>query len=147
MCNGTMTSTSLLDQSPRIISSLPPCTRRGVCSTWRRWFPDADWLAIRCCVRIGASGNSADNTINTCNGGDCTKFIESNGQNGRVLIDQPALWTENWMGWFDSWGGAPAGDWPSFEATAQSSSKALGIYKWVARGGSHVNFCKRPPMP
>ena len=44
------------------------------------------------------NGNSADNTINTCNGGDCTKFIEENGQNGRVLIDQPALWTENWMG-------------------------------------------------
>ena len=44
------------------------------------------------------NGRSADNTINTCNSGDCTKFIESNGQNGRVLIDQPALWTENWMG-------------------------------------------------
>ena len=50
------------------------------------------------------------------------------------------LWTENWMGWFDSWGGSPAGDWPSFEATGQSEQKAFGIFRWVARGGSHVNF-------
>jgi beta-galactosidase GanA len=44
------------------------------------------------------NGASARNTINSCNSGDCTDFIENNGQNGRVLIDQPALWTENWMG-------------------------------------------------
>ncbi len=29
------------------------------------------------------NGNSANNTINTCNGGDCTQFIEENGQNGQ----------------------------------------------------------------
>ena len=37
------------------------------------------------------NGNSASNTINTCNSGDCTSFIESNGQNGKVLITQPAV--------------------------------------------------------
>ena len=79
------------------------------------------------------NGASADNTINTCNGGDCTKFIEENGQNGRVLIDQPALWTENWMGWFDSWGGSPAGDWPTFEATGQSQSKASDSHLGLSR--------------
>ncbi len=39
------------------------------------------------------NGNSANVTINSCNSGDCTSFIESNGQNGQVLITQPGLWT------------------------------------------------------
>lgn len=39
------------------------------------------------------NGYSAPNTINSCNGFSCTGFIESHGQNGRVLKDQPALWT------------------------------------------------------
>ena len=43
------------------------------------------------------NGASAANTINSCNSGDCTSFIEENGQNGKVLITQPGLWTENWM--------------------------------------------------
>jgi hypothetical protein len=43
------------------------------------------------------NGYSASNTINSCNGGSCTDFIDSHGQNGRILIDQPALWTENWI--------------------------------------------------
>ena len=93
------------------------------------------------------NGNSANNTINTCNGGDCTSFIEENGQNGRVLVDQPALWTENWMGWFDDWGQSfPAGDWTTFESTEQSASKAYGILRWTARGGSHVNFYNVRPL-
>lgn len=41
------------------------------------------------------NGDSASNTINSCNSGDCTGFIEENGQNGKVLITQPGLWTEN----------------------------------------------------
>lgn len=109
--------------------------------------PYVDWcgqLAEETDVKIPwgmCNGNSATNTINTCNGGDCTSFIEENGQNGRVLIDQPALWTENWMGWFDDWGQSfPAGDWTTFESTEQSASKAYGILRWTARGGSHVNF-------
>ncbi len=43
---------------------------------------------------IMCQGQSASNTINTCNLRDCTSFLESNGQNGRVLVDQPALLTE-----------------------------------------------------
>ena len=79
--------------------------------------------------------------VSSIQGGDCTSFIERNGQNQRVLVSEPALWTENWMGWFDAWGGkAPAGDWPTFESTEQSASKAFGILRWTARGGSHVNF-------
>ena len=43
---------------------------------------------------IMCQGQSANNTINTCNLRDCTSFLETNGQNGRVLVDQPALLTE-----------------------------------------------------
>ena len=86
------------------------------------------------------NGVSADNTINSCNGGDCTQFIEENGQNGKVLITQPALWTETWMGWFSSWGDShPGGDWNDYDATSQSLSKSFGILRWFARGGSHIN--------
>ena len=46
------------------------------------------------------NGVSADNTINSCNGGSCTDFIERGGQNGKVLVTQPALWTEDWIGWY-----------------------------------------------
>ena len=43
---------------------------------------------------IMCNGVSANNTINTCNGNDCAGFLEQNGQSGRILIDQPGLWTE-----------------------------------------------------
>lgn len=49
------------------------------------------------------NGQSADNTINTCNGDSCVSFIENNGQNNKVLRSQPALWTEN-EGGFQIWG-------------------------------------------
>jgi hypothetical protein len=41
------------------------------------------------------NGQTANSTINTCNGNDCTSYLEQHGQNGRILIDQPGLWTEN----------------------------------------------------
>jgi hypothetical protein len=88
--------------------------------------------------------------VNTCNGGDCTSFVESNGQNGQVLITQPALWTENWMGWFASWGdGSPGGGWPDYDASGQARGKSEGLLRWFGRGGSHVNFYvsgARPPV-
>lgn len=31
-------------------------------------------------------GSAAHNTISTCNWGDCTSFIEKNGETGRILI-------------------------------------------------------------
>jgi hypothetical protein len=87
------------------------------------------------------NGNSSANTINSCNGADCTAFIEALGQNGRVLVDQPAIWTENWMGWFSGWGDkGPAGAWPAFDATNQSAARAASILRWAARGGSLVNL-------
>ena len=35
------------------------------------------------------NGATANNTINTCNGNDCSRYLENHGQNGRILIDQP----------------------------------------------------------
>ena len=87
------------------------------------------------------NGNSSASTINSCNGADCTAFLESHGQSGRVLVDQPALWTELWMGWFSGWGDkSPAGAWPAFDATNQSAARAASILRWAARGGSLVNM-------
>lgn len=86
------------------------------------------------------NGASAVQTINSCNGGDCTSFIESNGQNGEVLKTQPGLWTEAWMGWFASWGDSgPAGGWVNYDASGQSRGKAAAFLRWFARGGSHIN--------
>lgn len=39
------------------------------------------------------NGASANNTINSCNDNDCAAFIKDHGQNGQVLISQPAMWT------------------------------------------------------
>ena len=53
-------------------------------------------LTLSCCWCCAqCNGASANNTINTCNGNDCVGFLMSNGQSHRILIDQPALWTEN----------------------------------------------------
>lgn len=103
------------------------------------------------------NGMSAANTINSCNGGDCTGvhchgpaggtlpavpapytgFIEEHGQNGKVLLTQPALWTEDWIGWYQQWdNGSPPGTGDAGEA----SNKAVSVAKWFARGGSHHNY-------
>jgi hypothetical protein len=68
-----------------------------------------------------------------------------NAQNGRILVDQPALWTEDWQGWFDSWGGTKkgdaAGDWDNPEVgLEQAVSQSRSVMQWFARGGSHLNF-------
>ena len=47
-----MTSTSFWARVPRIIRSLPPCTRRAMCPTWLPWSSDADW-----CLRSDVVSN------------------------------------------------------------------------------------------
>ena len=81
---------------------------------------------------IMCNGQSANNTINTCNGNDCAGFIESNGQSGRILIDQPAMWTEN-EGWFESWGDNthPEGTY----SDRSPEDMAFVVARWFARGG------------
>ena len=91
------------------------------------------------------NGESANNTINACNGNDCTGFIMSNGQSGRILKDQPALWTEN-EGWFESWGDVtyPV-EGPFSERQPEDISYAIA--RWFARGGSHMNYYVRRQLP
>ena len=85
------------------------------------------------------NGETASGTINTCNGNDCTSYLEQHGQNGKVLLSQPALWTEN-EGGFQTWGGAPPpGKEPYFWGRS-IGDQALSIMKWFARGGSHMNY-------
>ena len=86
------------------------------------------------------NGETASTTINTCNGNQCTSYLEKNGQNGKVLISQPALWTEN-EGGFQTWGGAP----PPGQERYYFWGKSIGeqshfIFEWFARGGSHMNY-------
>ena len=85
------------------------------------------------------NGETANNTINTCNGKDCVSYLEKHGQSGRILIDQPALWTEN-EGGFQAWGGAPPpGTEPYFWGRA-TAEQALSVMRWIARGGSHMDY-------
>jgi len=94
----------------------------------------ADSLAVNV-PWIMCNGQSANNTINTCNANDCASFIESNGQSGRILIDQPALWTEN-EGWFQQWGDPYPNDW----SDRHPEDLSYTVARWFARGGSHMNY-------
>lgn len=53
------------------------------------------------------NGQSAANTINSCNGNDCTSFAESYGQSGDIFKTKPGIWTEN-EGGFQIWGESPS---------------------------------------
>ena len=88
-------------------------------------------------------GVTAKNAINTCNGfgekGGCsTTFLEQNGQTGRILVDQPALWTEN-EGGFQTWGEDPLHPTDYFWGRP-ANEVARDTLKWFARGGSHNNY-------
>jgi len=85
------------------------------------------------------NGETASNAINTCNNNDCSGFLEQHGQNGRVLVDQPALWTEN-EGGFQTWGGAPPPGGEPYFWGRSIADQSLSVMKWFARGGSHMNY-------
>jgi Glycosyl hydrolases family 35 len=40
------------------------------------------------------NGLSFKDAIVTCNGDSCTEWLETHGDTGRILVDQPAMWTE-----------------------------------------------------
>lgn len=81
---------------------------------------------------IMCNGYSASNTINTCNGNDCTKYAESHAVN---FPGQPLVWTEN-EGWFQTWNTKPLTDHDNRSA----SDMAFVVMKWFARGGAHHNY-------
>lgn len=87
------------------------------------------------------NGLTAPNAINTCNGYggvSCSEdWLESYGQNGRIQVDQPALWTEN-EGGFQVWGEEPSHSSYFWGRTARDFAR--DSLKWFARGGTHLNY-------
>ena len=81
---------------------------------------------------VMCNGRSANNTINTCNGNDCTTYAEDHAKN---FPGQPLAWTEN-EGWFQEWDKVPLDGWD--DRTPEDIS--LAIMKWFARGGAHHNY-------
>ena len=81
---------------------------------------------------VMCNGHSANNTINTCNGNDCTFYAEEHVKN---FPGQPLAWTEN-EGWFQEWDKEPL--LPYDDRTPEDIS--LAIMKWFARGGAHHNY-------
>jgi len=106
----------------------------------------ADWsgeVAVKYAPKVlwtMCNGLTAPNAINTCNGnGDCSQnWLEANGQNGRIQVDQPALWTED-EGGFQIWGEEPSHPTSYFWGKTARDVAYDGL-KWFARGGSHLNY-------
>jgi len=67
--------------------------------------------------------------INTCNGFYCDNWISGHRQN---FPNQPSLWTEDWSGWFYSWGQA--------KPSRPAQDLAFAVARWIARGGAHHNY-------
>ncbi|KAG7346831.1 beta-galactosidase [Nitzschia inconspicua] len=85
------------------------------------------------------SGLTANNTIHTCNSQDTgAEWLENYGENGRIQVDQPPLFTEFEEG-FQDWGERP--EEPSdyfWGRTARDSTRHA--LRWFARGGTHLNY-------
>ncbi|XP_057415941.1 beta-galactosidase 3-like [Lotus japonicus] len=69
--------------------------------------------------------DAPDPVINTCNGFYCDKFTPNRAY-------KPTIWTEAWSGWFTEFGG------PIHKRPVQDL--AFGVARFVARGGSFVNY-------
>ncbi|KAI3904169.1 hypothetical protein MKW92_008658 [Papaver armeniacum] len=69
--------------------------------------------------------NAPDPIINTCNGFYCDQFTPNSGK-------KPKMWTENWTGWFQTFGGAvpyrPVED------------IAFSVARFFQRGGTFQNY-------
>ena len=67
--------------------------------------------------------------INTCNGFYCDNWLPGHFQS---FPSEPAMWTENWPGWFQKWGE------PKPRRPVQDV--AFAVARWFARGGSMQNY-------
>ena len=67
--------------------------------------------------------------INTCNGFYCDSWIDQHETN---FPNQPSLWTEDWSGWFYSWGQA--------KPARPAEDLAFAVARWIIRGGAHHNY-------
>jgi hypothetical protein len=77
---------------------------------------------------VMCNGESANETINTCNSCDCSYYAE---HHDHFHPDQPLMWTELWQK-HEKWGEG------QFERDPRSV--AYVVAKWVALGGSHFNY-------
>lgn len=85
------------------------------------------------------NGLSAENILLTCNAiTEGVDFLEKRGFNGRVQIDQPAMFTE-FEGGFQIWG-ETADDPSDYFWGRTAASMAYGALRWLARGGTHLNY-------
>ncbi|XP_021298184.1 beta-galactosidase 15-like [Herrania umbratica] len=63
--------------------------------------------------------------INTCNGFYCDEFKPNNPSS-------PKMWTENWTGWFKSWGGA--------DPYRTAEDLAYSVARFYQKGGTFQNY-------
>jgi hypothetical protein len=75
---------------------------------------------------IMCHGAHANDTIETCNGCDCTSFVD-----GLVAQNQPAMWTEDEQ-WFDRFSQG--------QSVRPTGDLGRGVAAFVAAGGSMHNF-------
>ena len=94
---------------------------------------------LRWCGELGASLNLGIPWI-MCEGGAAGCIETLNGfyvhdrlaEHRRRHPDQPALWTENWPGWYDTWG------YPLHGRRAENV--AYAVARFFAAGGTGVNY-------
>ena len=86
------------------------------------------------------NGLYANNTILTCNAIDNGHiWLEKHGgTNGRIQIDQPAIFTE-FEGGFQTWGSTADHPLDYFWGRT-ARAMACDALKWFARGGCHLNY-------
>ncbi|XP_065849772.1 beta-galactosidase 15-like [Euphorbia lathyris] len=63
--------------------------------------------------------------INTCNGWYCDSFTPNDA-------DSPKMWTENWTGWFKSWGGK--------DPLRMAEDLAYSVARFFQTGGTFQNY-------
>ncbi|XP_058078737.1 beta-galactosidase 15-like [Magnolia sinica] len=70
-------------------------------------------------------GNAPQPMINTCNGYYCDAFTPNNPSS-------PKIWTENWIGWFKSWG--------ERDPHRRAEDVAFAVARFYQRGGTIQNY-------
>ena len=76
------------------------------------------------------NGDSAQGTINSCNGDDCFDYaLEHDSE----WSDEPLVWTENEQ-WFQTWAG------PTNHANRTAEDMAYVLSKWIMVGGSYHSY-------
>ncbi|KDP33931.1 hypothetical protein JCGZ_07502 [Jatropha curcas] len=69
--------------------------------------------------------NAPQPMINTCNGWYCDQFTPNNP-------NSPKMWTENWTGWFKSWGGK--------DPHRTAEDLAFAVARFFQLGGTFQNY-------